>query len=253
MSRRRAPRGRAPRHPSLRRLALVVGLALLALGFASFARDSWALHRLGTLGKPAQEASGNAARPDAWTRVPSLCAWLAIDGAGIDFPVCQADASDPEYYLDHDPWGAPSRVGVPFVDADTNANAPHVMVYGHHLALTGGMFTPLFDCYRQERFDQVLGEARCRWTTTEKGKQSFLPLCALSVDKADGEARFFAATSGIDLRRWAAGMLKRSTARSKDAEELCAQGERFLTLVTCSSVFAGRRERTLVIFALCKK
>ena len=178
---------------------------------------------------------------------PGAVAWLEVGGTGVDLPVMRAPEGDEGFYLEHDHTGADSDVGVPYVAPDARPDGPAVMAFGHHVALTGGSFTELFDLWRPERF-AAIEHASARWTTPAGGACEFRPLCAARVDGGEELATALAAERTEVPREGLHALLGRTEAKAEGAEEALAKARRSLVLVTCASVVPGQSERTLVAF-----
>ena len=72
------------------------------------------------------DASGSDAASDGaptvdwefWLSVnPDIVAWVSVPGTDIDYPVVQASADDPTFYLDHDVYRCWNPYGCPYLDA----------------------------------------------------------------------------------------------------------------------------------------
>lgn len=226
---------------------VAIGLALAAWGVHVVTSD---LESLGELDEMRTEVHGNEGSVDLGAlaaRAPSAVAWVSVGGTGIDLPVCKAPADDPDFYLAHDQVGSTSRVGVPFIAPNADADDPVVMVFGHHLAVTGGSFSELFDMHRRDAFERIEGRQTI-WTTQGQGELSFLPLCAIQVDKEDERAGSLAATFAPIPRDLLLEILASADARAKGGYDLLRSAKRCLSLVTCSSIIGGQRWRTVVVF-----
>lgn len=178
---------------------------------------------------------------------PQISAWCAVPGASIALPVCQATDEDPSFWLTHDLWGSESAAGAPYVDHRTNADATHVLCYGHHLTGIGGMFSELQRCHEQEVFDHALADGLL-WSTPESGAVHMRALCASVVDMDDDVVQHFEFADTPTLRSWLATRVQRSSAQAINANAVAQSASRAVTLVTCSSDLAGQRQRTVVTF-----
>lgn len=185
-----------------------------------------------------------------WKRVSKACpnavAWLEVPSAGIDLPVMRPPWDDSGFYLTHSAEGLPSPAGAPFMPYETDPEDPHVVVYGHNLAGTGAMFSPLRTCHEQGAFADALAGGAL-WTTSQ-GQTSLQPLCASVVWSDDEEVRRASFTDEGELREWLRSRVASSTAVAMGARELVANAHRALTLVTCSSTTPGQPTRTVVTF-----
>ena len=175
-------------------------------------------------------------------------AWLEVGATSIDLPVMRAPLGDDTFYLEHDQTGAPSDVGVPYVEADAIADGPAVMAFGHHVALVGGSFTELFDLWEPRRFAEI-AQAPTLWTTPEGGTTGYRPVLAARVESDDALARALAGARGSVPRAELHALLGRTKAKADGAEGLVDGARRVLMLVTCASVVPGQSERTVVVLA----
>jgi sortase B len=71
---------------------------------------------------------------DYWLSVNSnIVAWITIPDTPIDYPVVQAPADNPQYYLYHDVYGNYNQYGCLYVDADCSIDALNVVIFGHNM------------------------------------------------------------------------------------------------------------------------
>ena len=182
---------------------------------------------------------------------PDSRAWLTVDSAGIGLPVAQGEEGDPTYYLAHDINGEASPSGAPFVDWrcwEAATECPqHLLVYGHHLGVTGGMFSPLYHCWQQGEFERLCASG-ADWYEPGARARHFVPLCALRVREDYAPIQVFSWQDLGHLRAWLRDMARQSSATAPDWERTVQGATRCLTLVTCSSDFSGQAWRTLVLF-----
>lgn len=72
-----------------------------------------------------------------WLSVnPDIVAWVSVPGTNVDYPVVQADADDPTFYLDHDVYRNWSPYGCPYLDADCaerGIDSPLALTFAHHM------------------------------------------------------------------------------------------------------------------------
>lgn len=252
------PSGPRPTHALTPRKALggtlvCVGLCMLAAGATlvvpQICEAPVGLARARRVRGPGAHVPG-AKTEVAWQRVSETCpdalAWLEIPGAGIDLPVMRPTPEDPSYYLTHSAEGLPSPAGAPFMPCETGPDDTHAVVYGHNLAGTGAMFSPLRTCHEQGEFEDVLAGG-ARWTTSV-GSTSFRPLCASVVGSDDAEVQRVSFADEGELREWLLSRIASSTAVAEDARDRLTTAQRALTLVTCSSTTPGQPTRTVVTF-----
>ncbi|MDI9591351.1 MAG: class B sortase [Acidobacteriota bacterium] len=175
---------------------------------------------------------------------PDVAAWVSVEGTDVDLPVMAPADRDMTYYLRHDLWRRWVLAGTPFLDHRSDADGPHRLVYGHHLA-TGGQFSSLQRAHRQEIFE-TLGS--CVWQTPGEGATSLEPFCALMVDMWYAPIQTFGFDGDAGLRDWLRARAAEATARNAGYSELAEGARSALTLVTCTSDLSHQRWRTLVIF-----
>lgn len=226
------------------------GIAALALGLPAVAREHADVSVLESLARDAKDdtcAEGTIDWDGLRERNPDVCAWVFVEGAGIDLPVVQAGPASPTWWLDHDLDGNESVAGVPFVDARCSARSSHVLCLGHHLALTGGVFSGLRTCFQQEAFEHICGSGLV-WSCPEDGNVAMRALCAATVEATDELAQRTTFADTGELRAWLASIVERASAVAPNAPALAARAERAVTLITCSSLVAGQSARTVVTF-----
>lgn len=232
-------------------LTTVLGVMLALAGGTSIAKDVISVRRYETA-RNAFVTQGDDEDEVDWDGLKAtnadVVAWLKVTGTEIDLPVCQASDDDPEFYLHHDLWRNYEFTGCPYVDHRCTADGPHVLVFGHHMN-SGGMFSELFQCFRQEEFDRVLGSATMVWSTPDSGSIVMRPVCAMEVDQSYEDIQWFEFDNVSKMEAWLVQMDQAATAHAESREGVIMTADRIVTLVTCSSLFGGQRTRTLVIFA----
>lgn len=225
-------------------LTLVAGCGLLGLGLHELMGCRSSQERYEAVSAATGDPSGDGGHPGSRALPKGAVAWVEVAGLGISLPVADGSRGN-SWYLSHDLWGSESALGCPFIDARCESpDGPHVMVYGHHLAFTNLMFSPLHLCYRQHRFSEL---GTCTWSTAS-GSRELVPLCSLSVDDHCQEVLRFSFSGEDGFHDWLSSMVSASSARAPDAAELARSAHRALTLVTCSSNRPGQPWRTLVLF-----
>lgn len=249
-ARRRGHRG-TPRRLAATSLLLVGGSLLLAflipaaLGLIEQARYQVLAQGLRPPANQGNPESGSQGRSQG--HLPNgVRAWLRIEGTPIDYPVAQADVRDPLFYLDHDPWGHPARLGCPFVDARCGPTSEHLVVYGHHFAGTTLMFSCLHATHVPRNFEELAGRDLI-WTDG-RGESRLRALCALRVPSDWPDVQRFDFGDDSSLPDFLCGICRSSSAKSPDAAVLCQAPTRAVTLVTCSSLWSGQPWRTLVVY-----
>ena len=176
---------------------------------------------------------------------PDVCGWLKVTGTSIDTPVVKPSAADMQYYLNHDFWGGWSQSGCAFMDFRADPNTGSQLIYGHHINWSTLAFSELYDCWEQERFDEL---ENCIWSTEEQCGLQLKPLCALVVHETDERVQDVEQTSIEDIRKNALLLAVDASAQAPDYEELIAQSHRCVKLVTCSALTPGQPWRCCVVF-----
>ena len=79
-----------------------------------------------------------------WLSVnPDIVAWVSVPGTNVDYPVVQASADDPTFYLDHDVYRGWNPYGCPYLDAgcaERGIDSPLALMFAHHMN-DGSMFS----------------------------------------------------------------------------------------------------------------
>ena len=167
---------------------------------------------------------------------------IRVEGTTIDLDLAQAtQPTGNTFYLTHGVDGKRSSTGCPFIDWRCQGNCRNLIVYGHSFGMGQGGFTELRNAWEQTDFG-VLGRAII---TINGNTTNYYPLFAMRVDKGYREIQRFSFSNDAEFDTWLQRLKKSATARSNADEE---HASRTLTLITCSSVRPGQRERTLVVF-----
>ena len=251
--RKTSPRKGRTRRRALRAVLLALSASLFAIAILLAIRDRAGTEDYARLAREAGPGSAPAAAPGGidWDSLlaqnPEVVAWLSVGGTPIDLPVVQPTGETPEgFYLTHDLWRRWSWKGTPYLDKRADASGRNLLVFGHHLTYRPAeMFSPLHRAWRQDVFDG-LGEAA--WTPARGGAVRFRPLMAMSVDMDFAPVQTFDFDGDDSLREWLRLLAGSATARASGFDSLASSATRAMVLVTCSSDWVGRRERTIVVF-----
>lgn len=179
---------------------------------------------------------------------PDAAAWLTVSSTPIDYPVCQASDEDPEWYLHRDCWGAWNDIGCPYIDHRTTADAPHTLVYAHHLTYTDWMFTAISDWHDPDVLASHESDLML-WTTKGMGTRRLVPVCALVADRWEQLIQRFRFENPSELRSWLSEVVEASDARTALAEQAVLRARKVVTLATCRSSWLSEQRRVLVVFA----
>lgn len=132
---------------------------------------------------PGVEQSVSAENPfvevdwEYWKSInPDVIGWVNVPDTPINYPILQAHADDPEFYLHHDVYKECSLYGVPYLDASNETygllDSLNAVVFGHHMN-DGTMFAAFANysdksfadahknIYVQTPDKQVVYEAQC--------------------------------------------------------------------------------------------
>lgn len=87
---------------------------------------------------------------------PDVIGWVTVPGTDVDYPIVQAPANDPTYYLSHDVYRDYNIYGCPYLDAECAEDglfgSKNAVVFGHHMD-DGSMFSS-FANYSDKGFAQ---------------------------------------------------------------------------------------------------
>jgi len=163
---------------------------------------------------------------------PDVCAWITMDGTGIDFPVLQGPNN--MSYISRDVFGNFSLAGSVFLDSrdDPAFGEGYALLYGHHMA-DGNMFGDL-DLYKEENF-----------FSANKTGQLILPDRVYRLEVAACLVVGASERNVFDPEHVRAHMDGQEAFVRKSAmflrEEMLEGQGKFLALSTCSSEFTDAR------------
>ena len=170
---------------------------------------------------------------------------FAIPGTPVDYPIVQAPADDPTYYLKHDVYRKPNYMGCPYLDADCaegglfgSANA---VVFGHNLGFGD---TSMFNAVASYTDASFAREHRRVLLQTPDERREFEVQAADCIGgwEAQKRTRF---ESEADFSQCYADRLVESDMRLTDE----AVASPIVTLCTCSYNRWADNERTVVYAA----
>ena len=158
---------------------------------------------------------------------PDICAWITLEGTGIDYPVLQG--SDNLEYLNKNAYGDNAAYGSIFLDYRNSNDFTdgYSLIYGHHM-IDGNMFGNL-DLYENEEFFNSHKEGTLYTPDCEYS----LKVCAYALTDCGDEFIFY--PEGYDEESFMAHMEEISMYRDE------IKGERLLALSTCSPGSSTRR------------
>ena len=163
---------------------------------------------------------------------PQIVGWIHGPDTVISYPVVQGE--DNSYYLDHLFSGEKNGSGCIFLDADCERDfsGSHSILYGHHMK-NGSMFASLKNYQSQSYYEahpyfQLL---------TPEGDWRVDVFSAYIADVGQEAWQLELAPEGY-REGWIEDVMDRSLVQAPTAPR---QGERILTLSTCSYEFANAR------------
>ena len=168
---------------------------------------------------------------------PDVKAWLTIPGTGIDYPIAQSSAADPEHYLRRNLSGNYQVTGTLFFQADCLMDGKTLIVYGHNMN-DGTMFGCL-PMYMDRIFCQEHSQI---FLQTPGGTRAYRVVAALETDVSRLPFNRTAFAGDADFLSYAESF--RASSHIKTEVPVTANS-RLLVLVTCS--YAWQDARYVVI------
>lgn len=176
-----------------------------------------------------------------WQGINSdVIGWVTVPGTAIDYPIVQAPADDPDYYLHHDVYRDYNVYGVPYLDADCAdtglLDSRNAVVFGHHMN-DGSMFAAFAD-YSEPDFAKE--HARILVQTPE-AKKVYQARCVNIVNGTE-LAKRTDFKDQTDYRKWYDSQLSGADV----VLDAITRPETAITFCTCSYNYSSN-ERTLVV------
>ena len=175
-----------------------------------------------------------------WLSVnPDIVAWVSVAGTEIDYPVVQARAGDPTFYLDHDVYREWNPYGCPYLDAacaGRGIDSPLALMFAHHMN-DGSMFSA-FASYSDAGFaaehDEILLQ-------TPEGNTR-LRVVAVDVVDSNVEHKRLDFATDEELSSWLDELLGRADVALVDG----TRTDSVKAFCTCSYGRWNGHERTIV-------
>ena len=165
---------------------------------------------------------------------PDVIGWVTVPGTSIDYPVVQAHADAPAWYLSHDVYGNWNIYRCPYLDADCEEEgfgSQVAYVFAHHMD-DGSMFAPLASLNLQECCEILLQ------TPEEKTR---LEICAIDIVNAWSELKQVDFPSDAAFRQW----MRDVPGHADTVIEIPENVDSIKAFVTCSYNYWGN-ERAVV-------
>ena len=178
---------------------------------------------------------------DYWKSInPDVVGWVYVEGTNINYPIVQAHADDPEYYLSHDIYKNYNIYGVPYLDADCEAegfNSKNAVVFGHHMD-DGSIFSD-FASYSDKAYAQ---EHQAIKLFTPDATYNLMTRY-VSVVSGDALVKRTLFKNQTDFDTWII-----DSRNSADVVlDATTKPSRIVTFVTCSSFNVSDNTRTMVV------
>ncbi len=163
---------------------------------------------------------------------PEIVGWLVLEGSEINYPVVQAE--DNEKYLDYLFDGTKNKAGCPFLDAENAGDFSdwHSIIYAHNRK-DGSMFGGLSKFKEQSYYDE-----HPRFLLITETARYVVEIFSGHVARSDSGAWKIVFQDEDEFDAWREVIKERS---SIETEVVPGQGERILTLSTCSYEFDNAR------------
>jgi sortase B len=187
--------------------------------------------------QPTEGRLDDTAVPDAdilgidwnyWQEVNSdIAAWITIPNTPIDYPIVQASADNPQYYLTHDIYKNYNIYGCLYIDNSMDIESLNVVIFGHNMgSFDNAMFSTLtnylYGNYLAEHLTVIIQTPESNRTLSVRAATSVSPY---GYDKGD-------CFSNVDgLRLYYESIWQDATAKCDEADvQSIAQ---LFTLITC--------------------
>lgn len=162
----------------------------------------------------------------------NVIGWIYCEGTVINYPVVQG--TDNAYYLKHAYDGTYTTSGSIFIDCDNKADFSdsNTIIYGHHMR-NKTMFAPLGSWEEQSFYE----EHPVIWLLTPEQDYKIVLFSAYTTSSKSETYTIFEGPSE-ELNFY----LQNAAAKSKfQTEIMFEEGERYVTLSTCSYAFDNAR------------
>ncbi len=196
------------------------------------------------------EDSENLAFPNIdwqyWKSVnKDIIGWISVKNTKINYPILQADESDPSYYLEHDIYGNANEEGCIFLDAECASEgleSKNSVVFGHHL-IEGRGFSAFADYS-----DQSYASANDIILLQTPDWQKALKVLFVEVTRGDAQTKVTSFESDEQFRLWLKQRYEASCVKLEEKIQNVVSVQRIWTFCTCSYT-TYENERTLVYAA----
>ena len=180
---------------------------------------------------------------DYWQDVnPDVIGWITIPGTPVNYPVVQAPADDPDYYLTHDVYGEANYMGCPYLDAGCAEGgllgSKNAVIFGHNLGFGDTSMFNAVASYIDGGFARAHREVLLQ---TPGGRTT----CRVAAADCIGGWQAQKRLEFADEADYASWLEERYGASAMKIEPL-DESKGVVTLCTCSYNYWSENERTVV-------
>lgn len=236
-----------------RKIASRVALAVMIVAIVAIAAICATLIYMQSKGgdlKPSPKSEEQVVEEDGFPEVdweywqetnPDIIGWITVPGTIIDYPIAQAPADDPEYYLYHDAYKDWNYVGCPYLDAGCAEKgifgSSNSVVFGHNMGWSQETFGDL-KFYVDPEYAESHADVLIQ-TPFEKRKYAIQAVDIIPSWDAVKRTQFEDTTDA--MKWWKA----RYDAADVKVNKEIVYSKNMVTLCTCSNNYWSN-ERTLV-------
>jgi sortase B len=174
-----------------------------------------------------------------WSSVNSdLVGWIYIPDTHVDYPIVQAQESDPEFYLTHDIYKNWNYCGCPYLDAadaPNGLNSLNCVIFGHNLGWNQLMFGD-FEYYPDPSFAE---NHRTIYIYTPSDTK-VLTVAAASIIDGSSNTKRTAFSNPLDLNKW---FVVQFNSANMSLDPTAPTTTNLFTFCTCS--YGSNNERTI--------
>lgn len=174
-----------------------------------------------------------------------IIGWITIPNTAVSYPIVQAPADNPTYYLSYDIYKEWNPLGAIYLDADAieqDFNSQNAVIFGHSMINASVDETRMFSSliqYTKQEFADVHPNVLVQ--TPEKK----MKLKVFAVDNIGGwqNSKYTSFANNLDFQNYISEAISSSVVSLTNT---VPKADKIVTLCTCSYNFAPSNERTLV-------